>query len=432
MGPELPLKDVVFTLLVKLGVASSIAALLVRATTFQRVLFKEEREFDEKVLLVLLFGPPVALGVLVRILLGYRATDISLEGAVIAGLVGGRLSGVMVGVLAALPAFFNEELLSLPFAAGCGAVGGLLRELCRNKEHVWRFGPFVYISLPRWLRDLVTRGEGNWQMLPLLACVLLELARIGLGRAFPGKLYYVGAAHPLWLLLVVLTTVTAVAVPLMIWNNTHLLLKLKEQDSLLLQARMEALTSQINPHFLFNTLNTVSSLIRLDPETARSLLVKLSNILRQLLRKHDAFVPLRDELQFIDDYLEIEVKRFGPEKLEFFKQVAEDSLDAFVPSMLLQPIVENSIRHGLSEKIEGGYIRLRTARAKGRLVIEVEDNGIGIAPERIAGVYESGIGMSNVRERLKLLYGTDYVLRIDSRPGQGTFVRIEIPELTPS
>ncbi|MFQ5816663.1 MAG: sensor histidine kinase [Terriglobia bacterium] len=432
MGPELPLKDVVFTLLVKLGVASSLAALLARLTTFQRLLFKEQREFDRKILFVLLFGPLVALGVLIRILLGYRATDISLEGAMIAGLVGGRVTGVMVGALAALPAFFNYELLSLPFAAGCGAVGGMLRQLCRNKEQVWRFGPFVYLSIPRWLRDLLLRGQGDWQMLALLACVLLELARIGLGRAFPGKLYYVDTPQPIWLLLVVVTTVTAVAIPLMIWNNTRLQLKLKEQDRLLLQARMEALTSQINPHFLFNTLNTVASLIRVDRETARGLVVKLSNILRQLLRKHETFVPLREELQFIDDYLAIEVERFGPEKLQFFKQVEEDSLDAIVPSMLLQPIVENSIRHGLSEKIEGGYIRLSTARANGRLVIEVEDNGVGIPPDRIAAIYQSGIGMSNISERLKLLYGSDYLLRIDSRPGQGTHVRIELPELTPA
>lgn len=429
MGPELPLKDVVFTLLVKLGVASSIAALLARAITFQRLLFKEERELDEKILFVLLFGPPVALGVLTRVLLGYRAADVSLEGAVIAGLVAGRLSGFMVGVLAALPAFFNQELLSLPFAAACGVVGGLLRDLCRNKEQVWRFGPFAFFSLPRWLRDLLARGEGNWQMLPLLACVLLELARIGLGRAFPGKLYYLGTPQPIWLTLIALTTVIAVAIPLMIWNNTRLQLKLKEQDSLLLQARMEALTSQINPHFLFNTLNTITSMIRFDPETARGLVVKLSNILRRLLRRHETFVPLREELQFIDDYLDIEVKRFGPEKLQFFKDIEEESLDAFVPSMLLQPIVENSIRHGLSEKIEGGHIRLRTARQNGRLVIEVEDNGVGMPAERIAAIYQTGIGMSNVAERLTLLYGSDFLLKIDSQPGQGTYVRIELPEL---
>src|SRR5512143_1871404 len=111
---------------------------------------------------------------------------------------------------------------------------------------------------------------------------------------------------------------------------------------------MEALQSQSNPHFLFNTLNSVSSLVRFDPDTARQLIVKLANILRRLLRKGDAFVQLRDELEFIDDYLDIEVVRFGHDKLRVTKDMAPDSLDLLVPSMLLQPLVENSIKHGLS------------------------------------------------------------------------------------
>ena len=123
---------------------------------------------------------------------------------------------------------------------------------------------------------------------------------------------------------------------------------------------MDALTSQINPHFLFNTLNTVSSLIRFDPDMARGVVLKLSNILRRLLRKHETFVPLQEELDFIDDYLDIEVIRFGRDNLEIFKEIDEETLDAFVPSMLLQPMVENSIKHGLSATLEGGQIHLRT------------------------------------------------------------------------
>ena len=117
-----------------------------------------------------------------------------------------------------------------------------------------------------------------------------------------------------------------------------------------MQARMEALQSQINPHFLFNTLNSVSSLVRFDPDTARELIVKLANILRRLLRKTDAFVPLSEEIQFIDDYLDIEVVRFGHDKLKVIKELDPLSLDMMVPSMLLQPLVENSIKHGLEPK----------------------------------------------------------------------------------
>jgi len=192
---------------------------------------------------------------------------------------------------------------------------------------------------------------------------------------------------------------------------------------------MDALTSQINPHFLFNTLNTVSSLIRFDPDMARGVVLKLSNILRQLLRKHETFVPLRDELAVIDDYLDIEEIRFGRDKLQFFKEIDEASLDAFVPSMLLQPIVENAIKHGLSPRLEGGQIHLRTQRRDGRLFIEIDDNGVGMSPERLAEVYGGGIGISNVHERLRLLYGDQFAMNIHSQEGTGTQIRIEIPAL---
>ncbi len=115
----------------------------------------------------------------------------------------------------------------------------------------------------------------------------------------------------------------AVAVPMKIWNNTRIEMNLEQHQQLLLKARMDALTAQINPHFLFNTLNTVSSLIRYDPDTARGVVIKLSNILRRLLRKHETFVPLQEELDFIDDYLDIEVARFGRDNLLIHKQIDE-------------------------------------------------------------------------------------------------------------
>jgi len=221
----------------------------------------------------------------------------------------------------------------------------------------------------------------------------------------------------------------SVAASLKIWNNTRIEMNLERHQQLLLKARMDALSSQINPHFLFNTLNTVSSLIRFDPDAARGVVLKLSNILRRLLRKHETFVPLREELQFIDDYLDIEVARFGRDNLEIVKQIDEEALEAFVPSMLLQPIVENCLKHGLAPKIDGGRIQLRTANRDGRLRIEIEDNGVGISEEKMPHVYVEGIGLSNVRERLRVLYGADFRLEIESHTGQGTVIRIDIPEL---
>ena len=118
----------------------------------------------------------------------------------------------------------------------------------------------------------------------------------------------------------------AVAVPIKIWNNTRIQMNLEQHQQLLLKARMDALSSQINPHFLFNTLNTVSSLIRYDPDLARGVVLKLSNILRRLLRKHETFVPLHEELDFLDDYLDIEVARFGRDNLQIFKKLDEFTL----------------------------------------------------------------------------------------------------------
>ncbi|MCX6625908.1 MAG: histidine kinase, partial [Acidobacteria bacterium] len=190
---------------------------------------------------------------------------------------------------------------------------------------------------------------------------------------------------------------------------------------------LEALSSQINPHFLFNTLNSVSSLIRTNPAEARAVVVKLSRILRRLLRKHDNFSPLRDELAFIEDYLAIEIVRFG-DKLKFVKEIDSDTLDRSVPSMLLQPLVENSLRHGIGGKVEGGTIRLRSRLRDGRLYLSVEDDGVGIPEVKLATLFEQGIGVSNVNARLKVLFGDEYRMWIDSKPGEGTRTEIELPD----
>jgi two-component system LytT family sensor kinase len=228
--------------------------------------------------------------------------------------------------------------------------------------------------------------------------------------------------------MVYVVTVFAVMLPLKIWNNARNETKLVDQEQLLMKTRLAALSSQINPHFLFNTLNSVSSLIRTNPEQARAVVHKLSSILRRLLSKHENFSPLRDELSFIDDYLAIEMVRFG-DKLRFEKDISPETLDMPVPSMLLQPLVENSIRHGLSGKLEGGMIRVRSQAAGGRIRLAVEDDGVGIPEARLATLLEQGIGVSNVNERLKVLFGNDYRMYVDSRPEGGTRIEIEIPEL---
>ena len=424
-------RDFLFTLLLKVGVAASIGALLARWNTFRRVLFTEERDVDQKIKLMVFMVPPLILGVTLRLVgAQYRFADLSLEGAFLMGLLGGRVVGPIGGAIITIPTLIAHEWLGMPVAATAGLIGGLMRQAIPNKEELWNFGPFTFLNIPKAVVKFIRKVDIPWEMLPLGACVGLELGRVGLVAATrPKWLFAVDQHWDWWLGLAVIATLMSVAAPLKIWNNTRIEMNLERHQQLLLKARMDALSSQINPHFLFNTLNTVSSLIRFDPDAARGVVLKLSNILRRLLRKHETFVPLREELHFIDDYLDIEVARFGRDNLEIIKSVDEDALEAFVPSMLLQPIVENCLKHGLAPKIDGGKIQLRTTNRDGRLRIEIEDNGVGISEEKMPHVYVEGIGLSNVRERLRVLYGTDFRLEIESRTGEGTVIRIDIPEL---
>jgi two-component system, LytTR family, sensor kinase len=424
-------KDLLFTLLLKVGVAASFAALLARWNTFRRVLFTEQRDPDQKLKLMLFMTPPLVVGVALRLVgFPYRFADLSVEGAFLMGLLGGRVVGPIGGAIITIPALMAHEWLGMPAASTAGLLGGLIRQAIPNKEELWNFGPFTFLNIPRDLLRLLRHARMSWELLPLLTCVGLELGRVALVPATKPKwLFAIDPHWNWWLTLSVLATVMAVAAPLKIWNNTRIEMNLERHQQLLLKARMDALSSQINPHFLFNTLNTVSSLIRFDPDLARGVVLKLSNILRRLLRKHETFVPLKEELDFIDDYLDIEVARFGRDNLEFVKAIDDAALEAFVPSMLLQPIVENCIKHGLAPKLEGGRIQLRATNRDNRLRVEIADNGMGISEEKMPHVYVEGIGLSNVRERLRVLYGTDFRLSIESRPGEGTVIRIDIPEL---
>ncbi|HWZ96387.1 MAG TPA: histidine kinase [Candidatus Dormibacteraeota bacterium] len=427
-------RDFLFTLLLKVGVAASFAALLARWNTFRRVLFTEERDPDQKLKLMLFMTPPLILGVALRLVSpAYRFADLSIEGAFLMGLLGGRVVGPIGGAIVTIPALAAHEWLGMPAASAAGLLGGLIRQAIPNKEDLWNFGPFTFLNIPKAIVRLVRKAEMSWEMLPLGMCVGLEVGRVALAIATKPKwLFAIDQHWNWWLALAVIATLMSVAAPLKIWNNTRIEMNLERHQQLLLKARMDALSSQINPHFLFNTLNTVSSLIRMDPDTARGVVLKLSNILRRLLRKHETFVPLREELQFIDDYLDIEVARFGHDNLDIVKKIEDSALEAFVPSMLLQPIVENCLKHGLAPKLGGGKIQLRAVQSNGRLQIEIEDNGVGISEEKMPHVYVEGIGLSNVRERLHVLYGTDFHLDLQSRPGEGTLIRIEVPELTPT
>jgi len=416
------------TLIVKLAVMAVLATMLARFQQFRHILIFERRNWSDRLVFSLAIGLPLMAGVTARLLLNYNAADLTLEGALLAGLIAGPYAGATVGVLVAVPALIAGEVVALPFAVGCGFAGGGLREVC-PKEAIWQFTPFVFMDLGKHVWHAVRRLEPNWQLVLLAAPVALELLRQALGMRFGlHRLFFLDSLTPWMTLLVVLSSVLAVSTPIKIWNIARIEHLLQEQEKLLLAAKIEALKSQINPHFLFNTLASISSLIRSQPDTARTLIIKLSGLLRRLIRSHQHFVTLREELESIDEYLDIEVVRFGP-KLQVHKEISADTEDVIVPSMILQPLVENSIKHGLARKVGSGSIVIRSWREHGRAIIEVEDDGMGFLLERLEEPMASGIGLANVRERLRVIYGATYQLTLQSQPGAGTRARIEVPEL---
>jgi len=422
------------SLLVKLAAMASIASVLARSNAFKALLLRENRTMRQRLSLALWLSIVFGASVAVRVLRGpsYDGADLGLEGSLLAGLLGGYVTGLVSGVAIALPAVFHHERLTMALLAGIGVFGGLLRDCAPDPEDIWRFSPFFDLNVYRFFKESYKYRRTAFHLALFASILFAEFLRWTLSHLFlPGELFYLGrGSAETWLAQVAAyaSTLFAVAIPLKIWNTTRYERKIEEQERLLVEARLAALTSQINPHFLFNTLNSVSSLIRTNPDQARVMVMKLSQVLRRLLRKHEHFSALRDELSFIEDYLAIEMVRFG-EKLRFEKDVADDTLDMLVPSMLLQPLVENSIKHGLSSKVEGGTIRIHARRNGSRLSLCVEDDGVGIPEARLATVLEHGIGVGNVNERLRVLFGSEYGMWIDSRPGEGTRVRIESPEL---
>ncbi len=431
MEPQL----ILIHLVLKLGVAAAVSSSLVRSKEFKSLLFREERNLRQKIYLVLCIALPITIGVWIRFSVpSFLAGDLSFETALLLGVIGGRWAGVLGGMLMAFPALLHGEWAALPFGVLCGFVAGQLRTMAIDKDDIWSFSPFIDLSIYRLIRrNLPTPRLFDWQIMFFVTIVLLRFVQTELARYLPRSIFSLERLDNFWVWgAIYAASVIAIGIELKIFNSVRIQIKLEEQERLLLHARMEALQNQINPHFLFNTLNSISSLVRFDPEKAREVISKLATILRRLLNSADSFVPLREEVEFIDNYLDIEVVRFGHDKLRVVKELAAASLDVMVPSMLLQPLVENSIKHGLSSKVEGGSIYLRSRLSDTGLVIEVEDDGVGMGAAQMVEFGSprgSGIGMANVSERLQVLYGDTARMTIDSREGKGTLVRIRLPLL---
>ncbi|GII83681.1 signal transduction histidine kinase [Sphaerisporangium siamense] len=206
-----------------------------------------------------------------------------------------------------------------------------------------------------------------------------------------------------------------------------------------LSAETRALRAQISPHFVCNSLTTIASFTRSEPDHARELLLDFADFARHALRRAGDFTTLSDELTCVDRYLLLERARFG-EKLRFAVDVVPEVLPVPVPFLCLQPIVENAITHGIRRRGGTGEVNVVVRDAGGEVHITVEDDGAGMDPCRVREMLHGGppsgegggIGLANVDVRLRQIYGQDYGLTIDTAPGEGTTVRMRVPKMRPS
>ncbi len=199
-----------------------------------------------------------------------------------------------------------------------------------------------------------------------------------------------------------------------------------ELQQMLTEARLQSLRSQLQPHFLFNALNTISSLTESDPRTARRLMDQLGQLLRVSLRHAAApLVTLAEELTFLDDYLAIESVRFEG-RIRISVQADDASLDALVPGFLLQPLVENAIRHGVGPRLSGGRVDVTAVRAGAYLKLTVTDDGLGL-PADLDARREAGVGLRNTAARLEQLYPKDHLFRIEARAEGGVRIHLDLP-----
>lgn len=202
-------------------------------------------------------------------------------------------------------------------------------------------------------------------------------------------------------------------------------LRASRLEARLAQVQLEVLRMKLQPHFLFNTLHAISTLMHRDADAADRMLAQLGDLLRLTIERigvHE--VALKEELEFLRSYLEIEQTRFE-DRLRVIIDAEPETLDAYVPNLILQPLVENSIRHGIAPRATPGNVEVRAERADGRLRLIVRDDGPGLSGD--SGTVREGLGLTNVRARLRQLYGAEQELRLANRPEGGLEVTLLIP-----
>ncbi|MBG0831072.1 histidine kinase [Planomonospora sp. ID67723] len=224
------------------------------------------------------------------------------------------------------------------------------------------------------------------------------------------------------------------------WVDSQLeLAELDRSRTRLMEAEVRALRAQISPHFIYNSLTTIASFVRSDPDRSRELLLDFADFTRYSFRRHGEFTTLAEELRSIDRYLTLERARFG-DQLQVTLRIAPEVLPVAVPFLCLQPLVENAVRHGLESKPGVGRISIVAEDAGAECRISVEDDGVGMEPDRLRRILSGdadersgtgGVGLANVDERLRQVYGDEYGLVVETGRGAGTKVSVRLPKYHP-
>ncbi|HZR84915.1 MAG TPA: histidine kinase [Candidatus Binatia bacterium] len=276
------------------------------------------------------------------------------------------------------------------------------------------FTSFLVINVPLFL------SEGKWMLTPYTGGDLTVV--------FPARLLALAPLIYFVLPIVPVAFMAVVGFNQSWWQIFLLETRAHQASELAASAQLDALRAQINPHFLFNSLNSIAQLISVDPERAESCVERLAEIFRYLLRSENrAFVTLADELEIVDAYLDIERARFG-DRLRVAYEVDDAARTRIVPTLILQPLIENAVRHGVSQKIEGGRVTIQARLDAGDLRVVIRDTGVGIAGGAEAAL-NGGIGLRNVRDRLVHLFGEKYAPEIRTREGEGTTVTVRVPRV---
>jgi sensor histidine kinase YesM len=345
---------------------------------------------------------------------------------------------------AGLGAFWT--LVGLAFASQFYLSSTLLgRSVTWGQAIGYSLGDWYVYALLSWPALLLARrfppeGANVWRTagIHLLAALAFSLAYVGLrslvglahSRLVDEPVTYVEIFRPLLLNtfpynLLIYGVIVTISHALAYYRKYHeRTVHALELEKHLTEARLQALLRQLKPHFLFNTLNGIASLMHSDVDAADRMLVRLSELLRLTMHhRGQPLTPLREEIAFIEKYLEIERIRFR-DRLAVGLTVAPDVLDAEVPSLVIQPLVENAIRHGIEPQARPGRIDIEARREAAGVLLVVRDNGGGLPP---GGFAREGIGLANTRERLRELYGERHRFELVNAPGGGLEVRLLIP-----